>query len=202
MIATFKINSNIKFLHDYVINSNGGEIIRTCFVADKNIGFYKSLVFLKECGLDADDYIADEIVKTNPKHFTYTFLKMKFNPENKTSLTIGECLAPAMEIKTQKIADEYMKDYIAYLDKEIAWSFEAGNAIARGDFTTAEQLAKTNLSYYAGYYDDETRERVERLFDCEHPIFGRLSEMGKPTGEESFQCGMQRKTLKEIRNKK
>lgn len=127
---------------------------------------------------------------------------MKFNPENKTSLTIGECLAPAMEIKDQRIADQYLKDYTSYLEKFTDWTIESGNAIVNGDFTSAEKLAKTNLGYYTGYCDDEIRERVERLFGCEHPIFGKLAEMGKPTGEESFQCGFQRKTLKEIRNQK
>lgn len=196
-----QVNTNIRFFHKYVYIGNE-KFIKTAFIHDENIGLRESLIFLKENGLDPNEYIHSEIVEMNPNLFKLKTLTMKFNPENKKSLTIGECLAPAMEIKSQKIADEYLKDYIAYLDKEITWSVEAGNAIARGDFSSAEQLAKQNLAYYAGYYDDATRERVERLFDCEHPIFGRLSEMGTPTGEESFQCGMQRKTLKEIRNQK
>lgn len=195
-----QVNTNIRFFHKYVCF--GKKFIKTAYIDDENIGLSASLLFLKENGLNPNEYIHSDIIEAHPTLFNYKTLSMKFNPENKTQLTIAECLAPAMEIKEQIIADEYMKDYISYLDNEIAWTVEACTAIVNGDFRSAESLAKTNLAYYAGYYDDATRERVERLFDCGHPIFGKLSEMGTPTGEESFQCGMQRKTLKEIRNKK
>jgi len=89
----------------------------------------------------------------------------KFNPEGKASLTNGECLHPAMKITDADDAAQYLRDYVAFiqgfLDKK-----------PRQDGMTAEQIAKTNLGYFAGYYDDETRERVELLFACKHPIFG------------------------------
>jgi hypothetical protein len=105
----------------------------------------------------------------------------KFNPDGKTVLTYAECLGPAMKITDEEDAKQYLKDYVVYiqgyLDKE-----------PRNDDNTAEQIAKINLGYYAGYYDDETRLRVERLFQCSHPIFGK-AERGTPTAEEAFGAG-------------
>lgn len=105
----------------------------------------------------------------------------KFNPENKQFLTYSECLYAAMKITDQEDADQYLKDYVSfiqkYLDKE-----------PRDDEMTAEAIAKVNLGYYAGYYDYETRLRVENLFKCSHPVFGKASN-GQPTAEEAFEMG-------------
>lgn len=120
----------------------------------------------------------------------------KFDPN------INSAIGPAMMITDAEDARQFLKDYISYLEEFTDWTIEDGKAIVNGDFTRAEQLAKRNLAYHAGYFDDETRERVERLFDCEHPIFGKFLEMGQPTSDEAVQCGFQRKTLKEIRNQK
>lgn len=105
-----------------------------------------------------------------------------FNPSKKESLTLGECLEPAMKITEQGDADQYLKQYIAFiqisLDKE-----------PRKDAMTAEQIAKINLGYWAGYYDNETRERVEKLFKCVHPISGSIKDNGAPTPKEAFESG-------------
>lgn len=126
----------------------------------------------------------------------------KFNPDNKKNLTVGECLSPAMEIVDPEVAKQYLKDYISYLESNHAWTTEESNRILIGDFTYWESVAKRNIGYYAGYYDDETRKRVEKLFDCEHPLFGKIAEMGTPTTDEAYQCGYERKTLAEIRAQK
>ena len=57
-------------------------------------------------------------------------------------------------------------------------------------YEEAKTLIKENLGYMAGYYSHETRERVERLFDCEHPVFGKIAEKGPPTMEEAFKAGV------------
>jgi len=109
----------------------------------------------------------------------------KFNPENKETLTFGECLGPAMEITNPKDAQQYFTDYVKYtqtfLDKD-----------PRDDNMTAEEICKTNLGYYAGYYSDETRVRVEKLFMCSHPVFGSIKDNGSPTAEEAFNMGVER----------
>lgn len=51
-------------------------------------------------------------------------------------------------------------------------------------------VAKRNLGYYAGYYDNETRARVERLFRCEHPVFGPIADGWAPTAAEAFAIGV------------
>lgn len=107
----------------------------------------------------------------------------KFNPEGKEGLTYSECLSPAMKITEQADADQYKLDYVSfiqgYLDKE-----------PRDDSMTAEQIANANIGYFAGYYDDKTRERVERLFKCSHPVFGSIKTNGAPTTEKAFTMGV------------
>ena len=43
----------------------------------------------------------------------------KFNPDNKETLTWGECLDPAMNITDQKEASQYFKDYVNYIQRNI-----------------------------------------------------------------------------------
>jgi hypothetical protein len=90
----------------------------------------------------------------------------KFNPDNKQTLTYDETLGPAMTITEQADADQYLKAYTAHIQEVM--DREGGEHPK-----TAEQVAKTNLGYYSGYYDPETMVRVQRLFRCVHPIFGR-----------------------------
>ena len=98
--------------------------------------------------------------------------------EIRDGMTIGEVYGPAMKIQTQTEADEY-------------WQALTAHRI-RGGLSRAEtdKLEKANLGYFAGYCDDETRERVERLFNCAHPIFGSIAERGAPTAEEAFAAGV------------
>lgn len=108
-------------------------------------------------------------------------LHTPFNPEGKESLTYGECLGPAMKITSEDDARQYLAAYTAFIQRHL-------DAVPRPDGMTAEQIARANLGYYAGYYSDETRERVERLFGCSHPVFGNIAA-GKPTPEQAFAAG-------------
>jgi hypothetical protein len=106
----------------------------------------------------------------------------KFNPDNKQTLTYGETLGPAMKITEQEDADQYLKAYTAHIQTIMDRETEPNP-------NPAEQVAKTNLGYYSGYYDNETMIRVQRLFRCSHPIFGSASE-GVPSAEEAFAMGV------------
>jgi hypothetical protein len=87
---------------------------------------------------------------------------------------------PAMEITDQKKADEYFEFLVKY------------NMEATGcDQSEAEQTEKDNLGYWAAYYDDETRARVERIFNCEHPIFGNIASEPCPDSKSAFNDGLQ-----------
>jgi len=134
----------------------------------------------------------------------------KFNPENKKVLTCSEMLSPAMKIQSEKDAKQYFDKYVDFILLDMKDERIALNKLYKNDGNAnvdlilrnkAESIAKANLGYWAGYYNDETRKRVEKLFMCSHPIFGSIEENGRPAGKESFECGKQRKTLKEIRNK-
>lgn len=93
-----------------------------------------------------------------------------------TEITIGEKYGPAMQIRDQAEADAYFEECVQH-----TMSFGKSRL-------EAMQVEKANLGYYAGYYDDETRARVEKLFKCSHPIFGAIAN-GKPTPEEAFEMG-------------
>lgn len=90
----------------------------------------------------------------------------KFNPEGKEVLTFGECLNPAMQITDQADADQYLNDYVDYIQKAL-------DSKPREDGMTARQIALINLGYYAGYYGHETMARTQKLFATAHPIFGK-----------------------------
>lgn len=85
---------------------------------------------------------------------------------------------PAMEITDQADADAYFEKCV--------WHDMVQHGMTRDE---AEQLERRNLGCFAGYYDTETRERVERLFCCAHPIFGSIAKNGAPTSEQAFNAG-------------
>lgn len=90
-------------------------------------------------------------------------------------ITIGDKYRPAMAIETQAEADEYFDVIVRH---------SMGFGMSRED---AEKLERTNLGYYAGYGFD--RERVERLFGCEHPVFGKVAHHGTPSPEHALRAG-------------
>ncbi len=92
--------------------------------------------------------------------------------------TIGEKYDPAMKIVDQKKADAYFEELVQHC---------IGFGKTRAE---AEQIEHANLGYYAGYFDNETRERVEKLFKCAHPIFGKIAEKGAPSPKKAFEMGM------------
>ncbi|MHC4734647.1 MAG: hypothetical protein ACYTDW_09330 [Planctomycetota bacterium] len=82
-------------------------------------------------------------------------------------LTHRDKYGPAMKITEQADAD-------AYFELCIAQCMSHGKSRAE-----AELIERQNLGYWAGYYDSATRERVERLFRCAHPVFGSIVESHK-----------------------
>lgn len=96
----------------------------------------------------------------------------------KQNITIGEKYGPAMEIKSPEEAAEYFEQCVQH-------TMSYGRS--RDE---AEKIERQNLGYYAGYYDDATRERVERLFSCAHPVFGQIAIVGAPTPEQAFNAGL------------
>ncbi len=62
------------------------------------------------------------------------------------------------------------------------------NANMRRD--EAIETIKDNLGYFAGYYDNDTRARVERLYRCAHPVFGPIATTQPPSPDEALKLGM------------
>lgn len=58
----------------------------------------------------------------------------------------------------------------------------------------AEQCAKKNFGYFAGYYGDDVRKKVYDYFKAVHPVFGNRYNV---TAKEAFYAGMQRAEAKE-----
>ena len=78
-------------------------------------------------------------------------------------ITIGDKYGPAMAITDQEEADVYF---------EVCMEHCMRFGKSREE---AEKIEKENLGYYAGYYNDETMARVNRLFRTRHPIFGNIA---------------------------
>jgi len=92
-------------------------------------------------------------------------------------ITIGEKYRPAMQITDQAEADAYFEMCVEHCMRH---GRSREEAVA---------IEKQNLGYYAGYYDNKTRKRVERLFCCAHPVFGAIAAVGSPTPEQAFNLG-------------
>ena len=76
------------------------------------------------------------------------------------NVTIGDKYGPAMKITDPVEAQEYFERCVRH-------------AMLCGQTRQeAESVERQNLGYFAGYYDRETMERVNRLFRTTHPIFG------------------------------
>jgi hypothetical protein len=90
---------------------------------------------------------------------------------------------PAMTLETQQQADDY---FVLLVEHCLRCSL---TPMTR---ETAEKIERSNLGYWAGYFSNETRERVERLFRCEHPIFGSIAKNGAPTAVQAFAMGLAR----------
>lgn len=85
-----------------------------------------------------------------------------FNPENKETLSYGESLGPAMEITNKVIAQQYLDDYVKYLEDKLPFPSPDGKS--------ALEVAKNNIGYYSGYYSRKVRKRVCEIFETEHPF--------------------------------
>ena len=96
-------------------------------------------------------------------------------------LTYGDGLRPAMELRTKTKALEYFEALVQRDMKHF------GKTRAE-----AERGQRSNLAYFAVYYDHETRVRVERLFGGIHPIFGSAASLGEPTPDKAFRLGKKR----------
>lgn len=104
-------------------------------------------------------------------------------------LTYGDLLHPAMKVRSHAEASVYFEKLVDYCMKFAKPKVSREKAIA---------VQKANLGYFAGYYDDATAVRVQKYFQCVHPIFGSTT----PEGKEAFDAGRKAgKKLGKLREK-
>jgi len=101
-------------------------------------------------------------------------------------MTWGELLGPAMKMTDPEEAKKYLSALIERGVKQFNHTPEE-----------SERIQKENLGYYAGYYDTKTMVRVHKLFNCAHPVFGKVkSQEDLPSPEEAFKMGQVAKVVK------
>lgn len=73
-------------------------------------------------------------------------------------------------------ADQFYNSYVSFVMNE--------NNSSRED---AEKICKSNLGYFAGYYDKDTCDVIYNTYKCCHPIFGGNPFSVSP--KEAFETG-------------
>lgn len=94
----------------------------------------------------------------------------------KHEATLRQKYGPAMRITDQEAADLYFEELV---QQNMGWGHTREEA---------EKIERSNLGYWAGYYDNDTRRRVEKLFRCEHPVFGSNRKEWRTNVRAGLQC--------------
>jgi hypothetical protein len=86
------------------------------------------------------------------------------NYRGKVYNTMGELFNLALYLaKTNpEEAEEFFYKYVncISMEKHLSWD-------------ESIRVAKSNLGYFAGYYDKETCDIIYKVYDTQHPIFGK-----------------------------
>ena len=85
-----------------------------------------------------------------------------------------------------KIAKENKKEANSFFKSYVNWIKE--NNVNKS-YEECEGIAKSNLGYFAGYYDAETCDIIYKTYQCSHPIFGDKPFDISP--EEAFMKGLE-----------
>jgi len=104
---------------------------------------------------------------------------MTYPTEITANMTFHEVFGPAMSIESQEDADAYFEILVT--------SHMRVHGTTRSE---TESEIRESLGYWSGYYDVPTRERVERLFRCEHPVLGPIATAKDLTAKEIFEIGI------------
>ncbi len=92
-------------------------------------------------------------------------------------VTMGEKYGYAVELTDRREAAAYFEECVNHTMK---FGHSREQAVV---------VEKHNIAYYAGYYDDAVRARVEELYECAHQVFGAIAEKGPVSAEEAFRMG-------------
>src|SRR5882672_6581023 len=95
------------------------------------------------------------------------------------SKTYGEQFKEASACETKEQADEWL-----------AAEIERYRVDYGQDEPKAKSVIMGNLGYMAGYYDDATAKKINRLFGATHPIFGGDNYHNTVTPEQAYEVGI------------
>lgn len=92
--------------------------------------------------------------------------------------TLGPAVHLAMEGNREK-CQEWFNLLVEHLMK---------NGDREYSLEEAENITKSNIGYYAGYYSEAERRAVAEMYGAMHPVFGNNFS---PTPTEAFSAGTQ-----------
>ena len=100
------------------------------------------------------------------------------NYRGKELNTMGEVFNEALRIaKTDKDeAQDFFYEYVNHISFTNKYSWDK-----------SIEIAKSNLGYFAGYYNQETCDIIYKTYQCSHPIFGNKPFTIDP--EEAYKMG-------------
>ena len=98
-------------------------------------------------------------------------------PEYKCQ-TYGEQFKSALACETTEQAEEWM-------EAEVRHFVDFHGETPQG----AVKIIKHNIGYMAGYYDNTTVQKIHRLFNAVHPIFGTAMSHADVGPERALELG-------------
>lgn len=104
--------------------------------------------------------------------------------EGKTLETMGEIFNTALDVAKTGNSDrcqEFLTSYVEYIVSE-----------SNLNVAEAENIAKSNLGYFAGYYSSEVYETINKAYGAVHPVFGKNPFEVSP--EEAYKKGLEART--------
>ena len=102
------------------------------------------------------------------------------NYRGKELNTIGEVFNEALHLaKTDKNeAQDFFYQYVNHISFVNKYSWDK-----------SIEIAKSNLGYFAGYYNQEVCDIIYKTYQCSHPIFGDKPFSVNP--EEAYRKGLE-----------
>ena len=94
--------------------------------------------------------------------------------------TFGEIFDLALDLakKDTYEAQEWFYEYVNCISMDNSYSWDK-----------SIEIAKSNLGYFAGYYNQEVCDIIYKTYQCSHPVFGDKPFEISP--EEAFKKGME-----------
>ena len=84
--------------------------------------------------------------------------------EGKTLKTMGEIFNTALDVAETGDGNRcqaFLTSYVEYIVSE-----------SNSNVAEAERIAKSNLGYFAGYYNSKVYETINKAYGAVHPVFG------------------------------